>query len=90
MSESARERLLHEIAGELDRPSVYMGGPSHRSKRRAGAVMQMVEPVIQRASHRMLEFTRRDVEALLAMGNITYCGVEIRIVDDASVQEGRS
>jgi hypothetical protein len=38
-----RELLVHLIACELDKPSVYMGGPSQRSKRKAEAIMQIVE-----------------------------------------------
>lgn len=38
-----RELLVHLIACELDKPSVYMGGASQRSKRKAEAIMQIVE-----------------------------------------------
>jgi hypothetical protein len=34
-----RAEMVYAIAAELDKPSVYMGGPSARSLRIAGAVM---------------------------------------------------
>lgn len=36
-----RQTLIHRIATELDKPSVYMGGPSKRSLRQAEVIADM-------------------------------------------------
>lgn len=35
--------MVHRIAFELDRPSVYMGGPSGRSLRQAKAIVELLK-----------------------------------------------
>jgi hypothetical protein len=37
------EILLHRIATELDMPSLYMGGPSKQSLRKAGNILWIIE-----------------------------------------------
>ena len=40
--EHSREQLVHRIAAELDKPSVYMGGPSLPSKRKAARIVDLL------------------------------------------------
>ena len=40
---STRDLVLHIIASELDKPSVYMGGPSPRSRRTAAKIVERLE-----------------------------------------------
>jgi hypothetical protein len=37
-----RNELVHRIAAELDKPSVYMGGPSKVSRRRAEKIVDLL------------------------------------------------
>ena len=41
-----REKLLWEIAAEIDRPSVHMGGPSRSALRKAEAIMGWVDAAL--------------------------------------------
>lgn len=43
MTTEERERLKYRLAAELDRPSVYMGGPSQQSLRVAERLMWIIE-----------------------------------------------
>jgi len=51
---SDRETLVHRIACELDMPSLYMGGPSLSSKRKAERIMDLL-PEIDRLRERVAE-----------------------------------
>jgi hypothetical protein len=42
--------VLQTIAAMLDHPNVFMGGPSQRSLRRAGDILDAVAPLIRRAA----------------------------------------
>lgn len=66
--ECSREDLAFLIAGELDKPSVYMGGPSARSKRQAEAIMRLI-PDYQGAVDRKAAERFRDA---LAPGFIVW------------------
>ena len=52
------EMLLHLIAADLDRPSLYMGGPSPASKRKAADVMRRIEPVLTERDEARAEVER--------------------------------
>ena len=41
------EEWVHQLASSLDHPSVFMGGPSERNKKRARYVLAAVIPAIQ-------------------------------------------
>ena len=43
MTEEERLLVQREIAGFLDLPSVYMGGASKSSMRKAGAIIELLE-----------------------------------------------
>ena len=43
MDEDERALVIAQIAGSLDFPSVYMGGPSHHSLRTARGIVDMLE-----------------------------------------------
>lgn len=45
--EDVRDEWVHDLAASLDHPSVFMGGPSERSKKRARAALAAVIPAIQ-------------------------------------------
>lgn len=42
-SDDAHEMLVHIIAVEMDRPSIYMGGPSKSSRRKAENAAERIE-----------------------------------------------
>ena len=44
---SERAPLVHRIAVELDKPSVYMSGPSKSSKRKAEAIVTLLDDEIE-------------------------------------------
>jgi hypothetical protein len=43
MQAEERDLIVQQIAGILDHPSVYMGGPSHHSLRTARGIVNMLE-----------------------------------------------
>ena len=49
MNETERDLIINHIAGQLDMPSLYMGGPSQQSKRRAERIVEWLE-----YSHRLV------------------------------------
>lgn len=41
------DEMIHVVAAALDHPSVYMGGPSHNSRRRALRVIEALAAYIE-------------------------------------------
>lgn len=62
-----REALVHGIATELDKPSIYMGGPSVSSRRKAERIVALL-PDYLGAVEEHRAFVAALTEALTAHG----------------------
>lgn len=83
---ASRDELVYRVAAELDKPSVYMGGPSKRSMRLAEAVVAITDDHYQGVVVDAL----RDVETLLiGSRTIDFIGSE-PVNPDAALERIRA
>lgn len=81
------DALAYRIAAELDKPSVYMGGPSAASKRKAKAIVALL-PNYAGAVDVMVEARELIHRLCLERGSTEGCGLTFEKLNAAITAAG--